>query len=266
MKQINATEVSGAIGFAPAGVIFDVDDTLLSNYPLKAGLGLHERARLYALHEIGKKYGIVELATVSQEINRDVIKRAKEHTVEGGVWQLFYELGIVESDEIDVNNKLLQAVTARKHELYDPIMKEFGAPLPRAVEFVKAVYILTNGNIAIASGAQHSNVMTFLKMTGLGEYFLAERIICSRHISRAKPDPEAFDLAFASLGLPETARPQVIAFEDDPKGIASAKGAGLFAAAITSRFDAQALHSYSPAPDLVRASYIEFAEALGITL
>lgn len=266
MKQVRAAGGTGAIGFVPAGVIFDVDDTLLDNYPSTSDLGLHEQARLHALREVGEEHGIATLATVSREINRDVIKRSKEHTIYGSIWQLFYELGIVESDTIDHSDTLLNEIAARKHALYDPVLKEFGVPLPQAVEFVKAVYVLTDGRIAIASGAQHSNVIAFLEMTGLGGYFLPERIICHQHISRAKPDPEPFDLAFKTLGLPDHERGRVVAFEDDPKGITSAKAAGLYAAAITSRFDRQYLSAYDPTPDIIRANYVEFAEAFGITL
>jgi len=254
------------IGFVPLGVIFDVDDTLLDNYPATSDLGLHEQARLLALREIGEKRGIPALATIDREINRDIIKRSKEHTINGSVWQLFYELGLVDSDIIDPSDPLLHEIVARKHQLYDPVLKEFGVPLPQAVEFVKAVYILTDGHIAIASGAQYPNIITFLEMTGLVDYFLPERIICHQHIAHAKPDPEAFDLAFKSLGLPDQARSNVVAFEDDPKGITSAKAANLYAAAITSRYNQHELESCNPAPDIIRASYSEFAEALGISL
>jgi len=266
MKQVGATGDDEGIGFVPLGVIFDVDDTLLDNYPATSDLGLHEQARLLALREIGEKRGIPALATIDREINRDIIKRSKEHTINGSVWQLFYELGLVDSDIIDPSDPLLHEIVARKHQLYDPVLKEFGVPLPQAVEFVKAVYILTDGHIAIASGAQYPNIITFLEMTGLVDYFLPERIICHQHIAHAKPDPEAFDLAFKSLGLPDQARSNVVAFEDDPKGITSAKAANLYAAAITSRYNQHELESCNPAPDIIRASYSEFAEALGISL
>lgn len=266
MKQLGMAGATGVIGFVPAGVIFDVDDTLLDNHPPTSGLGLHEQARLRALHEVGEERGITELATVSQELNFEVIKRSKEHTVEGTFWQLFYELGLVGSDTIDHTNPLLQEVVARKNALYDPILREFGVPLPEAIEFVKAVYVLTDGKIAIASGGRQHNIETFLEMTGLDDYFLPERIISHQHVSRAKPDPEAFDLAFKTLGLPESERAHVVAFEDDPKGITSAKQAGLFVAAITTRFDQKTLEANNPTADLIHPTYIDFAEAFGITL
>ena len=266
MKQVGADGDGQGIGFVPLGIIFDVDDTLLDNHPPESELGLHELARLLALREVGEKHGFATLATVERELNRAIVKRSKEHTTDGHIWQVLYELGLVESDTIDHSNVLLSEIATRKHELYDPVLKEFGAPLPKAIEFVKAVYILTGGRIAIASGAQYSNVITFLEMTGLIDYFLPERIICYQHIAHAKPDPEAFDLAFKTLGLPDSARAQVVAFEDEPKGITSAKGAGLYAAAITTRYDRSDLELCDPAPDIIRSSYIEFANAFGITL
>ena len=266
MKQVGAADDKGVIGFVPQGVIFDVDDTLLNNYPSAHELGLHERARLEALHEVGRRRGIPKLATVEAEINRDVVKRAKEHTVSGGVWQLFYEIGLVDTDVIDQADALLNEIVARKHELYIPVMREFGTPLPQAVEFVQAMYVLTDGRIAIASGAQRECITYFLEMTGLGNYFLPNRIIAPPDIQRAKPDPEAFNLAFTALDLPDSARAQTVAFEDDPKGITSAKQAGLFVAAITSRYDHAALRTHQPEPDIIASHYVDFAEIFGVTL
>lgn len=260
------SKTGSSIGFVPAGVIFDVDDTLLDNYPKTLELGLHEHARLRALREIGAKHGIPALAEVPIEINKTIIQRAKEHTVAGGVWRLFYELSLVDTEEIDHDNELLQEIVARKHELYPAMMAEFGAPLPKAVEFVQAMYVLTNGHIAIASGAQLRDINVFLRTTGLDAYFLPERVVSGNDLRRSKPDPEAFDTAFKRLGLPDSVRAQVVAFEDDPKGIESAKRAGLFTAAITSRFNESVLSSSNPAPDIIAGHYVDFAVRFGVEL
>lgn len=254
------------IDFTPKGAIFDVDDTLLDNYPKTHNLGLHEHARLLALREIGERHDIAALAEVSEEQNRTVIQRAVEHSIEGGTWQLFYELGMVDSPTIDHGNQLLKEVAARKHELYEPIMCEFGAPLPKAIEFVKAMYVLTDGRIAIASGAQRADVRAFLRMSGMEALFEGRRVITREDFGRAKPDPESFETAFQTLGLPDEDRSAVLAFEDDPKGVTSAKQAGLYVCAITSRFTDAELVSHEHKPDLVQASYVAFAATLGITL
>ncbi|QQS19037.1 HAD family phosphatase [Candidatus Saccharibacteria bacterium] len=258
--------MSDTLGFQPVGAIFDIDDTLLDNYPKHRNLGLHEYARLLALREIGQKYGITELAETTEEHNKLVIQRAREHSIEGGTWQLFYELGLVKSPVIDHDNALLQEIARRKHELYEPILLEFGAPLPMAVEFVKAVYILMDGKIAIASGAQRADVRVFLRMTELDQLFEARRVITREDFTHAKPNPESFEKAFATLDLPGEDRARVLAFDDDPKGVASAKQAGLYVCGITSRFAPESLRTPEFSPDMVHDGYVDFASALGISL
>ncbi len=255
-----------AIQFTPVGALFDVDDTLLDNFPTEHQHGLHEYARLLAMREIGDKYGIPGLSNLSEDQNRTVLKRANEHSIEGNTWQLFYELGLVESREIDHSDSLLKEVTERKHRLYEPVLREFGAPLPRALEFIKAIYVLTNGKIAIASGARGKDVGIFLQMSGMSALFEDERVISREKFVRAKPHPESFETAFSTLGLSDSERSKVLAFEDDPKGVISAKNAGLFVCAITSRFDEKTLMTGKYKPDLVRESYVDFAIALGIDL
>ncbi len=258
--------MSDMLPFQPLGAIFDIDDTLLDNYPKTHNLGLHEYARLLALREVGEKYGITELAETTEEHNKHVIQRAREHSIEGGIWQLFYELGMVQTPEIDHKHTLLREIAQRKHELYEPVLHEFGAPLPMAVEFVKAVYVLTDGAIAIASGAQRADVWAFLRMTKLDTLFAEHRVITRQDFVHAKPDPESFESAFVTLGLADENRSQVLAFEDDPKGIASAKQAGLYVCGITSRFAPEGLATADYQPDIIRDSYVDFATALGITM
>lgn len=255
-----------AISFVPLGVIFDVDDTLLDNHPATLSMGLHEQARFYATKDVGRRHGIETLINVTEAQNKTVIQRAREHSVEGSVWQFLYESGLVGEPEIDRSNALLQEIVSRKHELYEPVLREFGAPIPRAVEFVKAVSFLTNGSLAIASGAQKASVAAFFEVTGLSAYFEANRIFCREDYDLPKPDPISFDMAFRSFGLREQDRHRVLAFEDDPKGVESAKRAGLFVCAITSRFTAEELAKAEFKPDIIQSSYVEFADVLGITL
>jgi beta-phosphoglucomutase-like phosphatase (HAD superfamily) len=66
--------------------------------------------------------------------------------------------------------------------------------------------------------------------------------------------------------LADENRLQVLAFEDDPKGIASAKQAGLYVCGITSRFAPEGLETAGYSPDIIRDSFVDFAVALGISL
>jgi len=73
-------------------------------------------------------------------------------------------------------------------------------------------------------------------------------------------------MAFAKLGLSESDRGQVCAFEDDPRGIMAAKAAGLFTCAITTRYSREHLAALEVAPDLIADSYLEFAGHFGLDL
>ena len=252
--------------FIPKGAIFDIDDTLLDNYPKTHTHGLHEYARLLALREIGRERNIPLLAEIDEAQNKAVIQRAREHSIEGSVWQLFWELGMVQSEEIDRGHVLLQDVATRKHTLYGPILREYGTPLPGAVEFVQAMHDATKGKIAVASGARGEDVQVFLQMSKLTEAFRPEHVVAREDFVRAKPDPEAFETAFQRLCLPDACRSQVLAFEDDPKGVVSAKKAGLYVCAITSRFGEEVFANSPHPPDLIQNSYTAFATIFGLDL
>jgi beta-phosphoglucomutase-like phosphatase (HAD superfamily) len=74
-----------------------------------------------------------------------------------------------------------------------------------------------------------------------------------------------FNLAFASLGLPETDRAHVCAFEDDPRGIAAARQAGLYVCAITSRYSTSELQALAVPPHAIATSYADFSTMFGLT-
>ena len=102
----------------------------------------------------------------------------------------------------------------------------------------------------------------YLQKVGLAELFPGRHIMSLESATHTKPHPELFDRAFLSLGLGEVDRPYVLAFEDDPRGIMSAKAAGLYVCAITTRYSADELQSLEVAPDLIAGTYDEFARQL----
>jgi len=242
------------------GAVFDVDETLLdtgaSGDHAKA---LHERARRQALHEAGKRHNIPELLSVTPEENFRGFLDAPVHTLEGAVWHIMYTKGVVAVDEIEPANPLLREIVARKDELYENLLRTEGKPFPGAVEFVQ--WLAEEGlkdYLAVASTAIRRDIDIFFEMTGLTKYFPAERIVAKENVSHAKPHPEAFDKAFLTLGLPEDARAKVLAFEDNPRGIMSAKAAGLYTCAITTMYTREQLAALEVAPDLVAGSFDEF--------
>lgn len=246
------------IDFEVKGIIFDVDDTLLDNKQVP-GPSLHEQSRLAAVHEAGYKHELRLLAEFSHEDNFQAFKTAKTHSLEGAVWNILHKTGVVDTDEIDHDHTLLQEIVTRKNVLHEQIILEEGEALEGAVGFIEA--LAANGlanHMAIASTAIRRDIDIFLDKTGLKELFPDERVKSKESTTKLKPDPEVFNLAFASLDLAESDRPHVCAFEDDPRGVTSAKAAGLYVCAITTRYSKTELLTAETPPDLIADTYEEF--------
>lgn len=253
------------MNFKIKGAIFDVDDTLLDNKIKTPLQGLHERSRLAATHEVGKRHGIRELSEFSAESNSIAFTTAPIHSLESAVWNIFMMAGITESEVLDPNHSLLKEIVILKHELHKDILINEGEEVPGASKFVRD--LAANGlkdRLAIASTAIRPEIELFLDKFGLRKLFPYDRVISRESIAHPKPDPEAFNLAFESLGIPESDRSRVCAFEDDPRGITSAKSAGLYTCAITTRLTKKELSSLTVPPDLIADSFQEFTRYFGL--
>jgi beta-phosphoglucomutase-like phosphatase (HAD superfamily) len=248
-----------------AGAIFDVDETLLDTNVNDPVNGLHELARLQATHEAGRRHNIPELIALTPAQNLQAFLTAPVHTLESAVWNSLVMMGVESTRTIDPQNPLLLEIVARKDELFEEVLRTKGKPVPGAVHFIKALgtYGLTN-KMAIASTARRQDIDTFIEMIDAGTYFPPERIISKSDVTHPKPNPEAFDKAFQLLGLPDKQRGHVLAFEDNPRGVMSAKAAGLFTCAITTVNSREVLMNQAVVPDLVAASFAEFETLLGL--
>lgn len=248
------------------GAIFDVDDTLLDNKPGIPGQGLHERSRLAALQEVGKRRGIPELLQVTPRENLDGFLNAPVHTLEAAVWNIMYGRGLVTVNVPDPKNKIFQEIVALKNKLHEKILREEGEEVPGASAFVRALAANGfEGKLAIASTAVRRDIDIFLEKTALNHLFPDSRIISKDKLTHAKPHPEAFNKAFAALGLPpDTNKAKVMAFEDDPRGIMSAKAAGMCVFAITTRYSREKLAELEVPPDFIADSFAEFSRLLGL--
>jgi beta-phosphoglucomutase-like phosphatase (HAD superfamily) len=245
------------------GVIFDVDETLLDTGVADRENALHERARLQAVHEAGERHGIPELTALTPAENLRGFLDAPVHSLESAVWHILYMCGVAPTDQIEPQNALLREIVDRKDELFETLLRTEGKPIPGAVEFVR--WIADSGlqnTMAIASTAIRRDIDIFLEMTSLLPLFPNERIISKADVTHAKPHPEAFEKAFTALGLPDAARSHVLAFEDNPRGIMSAKAAGLFTCAITTVSPRSELATLDIAPDLIADSFDEFRQLL----
>lgn len=173
--------------------------------------------------------------------------------------------GLVSSNELDPKSPyyaLVHEIANRKNQLHESIITQYGKEVPGASHFIQR--LVANGitKLALATTAIERDIDVYLDKYDLRRYFPEERIISFEKTSKPKPDPESFDLAFQSLGLPDSARPYVAGFEDNPRGIQSIKAAGLYACAITTRLSAEDMAALPVAPDLIAHSYDEFGRLL----
>ena len=253
------------IDFTVKGAIFDIDDTLLDNKPDISGGGLHERSRLQAVQEVGKKHGIKELEHISIKDNWDAFQTAPVHTIESAVWNMFVRAGLADSVVPNLDDPLLKEIVKRKDELHEVIMIEEADEVAGASAFVKKLAASgLQDTLAIASSAARRDVDIFLRKKGIDDCFPPERITTKEDITHSKPNPEIFNRAFDTLGLPEADRSQVCAFEDDARGIMSARAAGLYVCAIATRFPKEELMALEVPPHVVADSFAEFEELFGL--
>jgi len=244
------------------GAIFDVDETLLDNQTGADFGTLHEVTRLKAIREAARKYNLPQLLEVTHEENDAAFKNAKHHTLEGAVWKVLFDRGVVKTDELNRENELLKEIILLKNEMHKGTLRELGQPVLDAVEFVGVFakkYAIAD-KMAIASTAYRQELDIFLdEMTPLRTYFPDERVISFENVPQglSKPHPEPFNRAFATLGLSDEERQNVVAFEDDPRGVQSAKSAGLYVCAITTRYKANDPKLLNAKPDYIIENYAD---------
>src|SRR5207253_5366756 len=108
-------------------------------------------------------------------------------------------------------------------------------PLPGVVELVTSLRE-AGWRQGIGSSAPLANVQLLLAGTGLAEYMQA--ISSAEDVSRGKPDPQVFLLAFDRLGVNPS---NGIVIEDAPSGIQAGKRAGAATLGVTTTQTRQTL-------------------------
>jgi HAD superfamily hydrolase (TIGR01509 family) len=113
----------------------------------------------------------------------------------------------------------VKALAHRKETLYYELLPQLKA-VPGVLEHVEGAY----GRIpfAVVSGSTRESVTASLVSLKLLDRF--DTMVCAGDYEKSKPDPEAFLLAAANLGVAAEA---CLVFEDTEMGIQAAKAAGM---------------------------------------
>jgi len=131
---------------------------------------------------------------------------------------------------------LVSRMIADKTRLVRKMLVESVKPLPGAVELARSAR-LAGVPTAICSGALREEIELALSAIGATEDF--PTIVSAEDVSRGKPDPEGFRLAFDRLqrrsGRALDPRRSVVV-EDSPAGIQAAKAAGMKVLAVATSY------------------------------
>lgn len=246
----------------PYACIFDVDDTLISNY-YPDGKGLHELSRHEAIQIIGKRRNLQALVDITAKDNHDIVYVAPYHTMESITWTLLSEKGIVASGELDHDHELLVEIVNLKNEIYHERLVKDGKEIPGAANFLRYLKNI-NTKLAIASGATMRDIETDLKIIGVSDLFEPQNIKAKGSYITPKPHPDPFVAAIEALGLTDTQVQNTWAFEDDINGIHSAQDAGLKVCAITSRFTEEQLLPHLNNQGVVVQDYDDLMQRIGV--
>jgi HAD superfamily hydrolase (TIGR01509 family) len=139
---------------------------------------------------------------------------------------LFYDWGGVSVAEVIQRlnaeqglNMSVEEVSNRKESFYLENLRQLKA-IPEVLEVIEANY----GRIpfAVVSGSTRESVTASLATLNLLDRF--DALVCAGEYEKGKPDPEAFVIAAAKLGVaPESC----LVFEDADMGIQAAAAAGM---------------------------------------
>jgi HAD superfamily hydrolase (TIGR01509 family) len=116
-------------------------------------------------------------------------------------------------------NMPVEAVSRRKEALYFELLPQLKA-VPEVLEHIQEGH----GRIpfAVVSGSTRESVTASLASLNLLDRF--DTLVCAGDYTKSKPDPEAFLLAAAKLGV---AAEKCLVFEDTEMGIQAARKAGM---------------------------------------
>ena len=184
------------------------------------------------------------LAVMGWQIADEVAARSAEIDDREFLAELFAERGIIESK--------IEDWVRRKQVLTVQLLKDAPRLFPGVVELVRELH--GRVRLAVVSSTWRENIKAVLGAAGLAESF--DLIVGKEDVTAVKPAPDGYQLALNRLRL--VAR-SVVALEDSPTGLASARAAGIRAIAVGHRRpfgewvgDAAYISGFEPAHGLLQ--------------
>ncbi len=204
----------------PVAVVFDLDGTMIDNhlYHHEAWTEFCKRHHvIFDIHTFNKQFG---------GTNREIMK------------ELFGS---------NISEQEIEMFSREKEGIYRDLYKGKVKPVDGLPEFIK-ILMDARCKLAIATSAPVENVNFVLHELRMNNTF--DVIIHAELIKYSKPHPEVFQKAASFLNVKAG---DCIAIEDTPKGLESAKAAGMKTVGITTSSSADKLK----AADLIIKNYHE---------
>jgi beta-phosphoglucomutase len=217
---------------AIAGVVFDMDGTLLDNMPF------HEEA----FNTFAARHGLPALTLETRKWmdgkrNRDIFP------------YLFSARTLTPAE--------VERLADEKESLYRQLSRGRLASLPgldRLLARLEALGI----PVSLATSAPRANVEHTLAELGLSARFAT--VARSDEVAHGKPFPDVFLEAARKMGVPAA---QCLAFEDAPAGIIAARAAGMQCIGVSTSYPRELLEDTDPPPHAVVANYNDFIAHVG---
>ena len=189
-----STPVSENLFAGREAIIFDFDGTIADTFTL------HETAFQQALKDYPLEFSYSDYTGMST----------------GRAIRMIFEANDQHPGEEDLN-----VLVARKRQLANQLYQSYIRFMPGAREFIVAAH--DRGlKLFIGSSGSAMNIGTGVEALGIGHYFSG--VITADDVTRAKPDPEIFQLILQRYSIdPSTA----LVIEDAPSGIRAAAAAGI---------------------------------------
>ena len=202
------------ISVIAAAIIFDFDGVIVDTEPL------HYRAFQKILEPRGLGFSWKDYVDSYMGFDdRDAFKEA------------------FTAGNMPVDKGILTELIAEKAKVFHQTDGEKITAYPGVVELIKKLNA-AGIPLAICSGALRSDIIPILEILGISDCF--DCMVTADDVSRSKPDPECYKIAFDQLRAirsdTEITKNKTYAIEDTPAGINAALSAGLRTIAVTNSY------------------------------
>jgi beta-phosphoglucomutase len=141
-----------------------------------------------------------------------------------------------------ISHAELSTLIESKADIFQEVIRDGVKAYPGVLELIKSLHD-SNVPLAICSGALRSDIDPILATLDLASCF--ELIVTADDVSKSKPDPECYLVAYNKLCArwPQSQifANETVAIEDTPAGIAAASQAGLKVIAVTNSYPKEQL-------------------------